>query len=575
MTKVLVYEGVGPRVDTPTTLVDTFRKATGYQYDVQPVTLEALSLAPWEPSTRMLVLGPTDLSDALWQTGAGRTVLATIHAWVQSGGVVAALGDATIRATLPLWEAGGACTDEPTSASSPPGGTNAAAGARSVRVGQGHVLWVPVPHPQPDELASWLPSVQIRCAAPDAHTYRLSPLYATAITAPLLETWLQRFVAPASRPGASPVWLHEAPTAYAVWESVPPASVLAAWDSDKALALVAVPPAEWTVVAPRMPHFHYEAYYDALSLGRVRSSALPWPSPQSFQMSVGNLVLYGDIVSSTQTVLESDRHLLRCSPPGTTVIATRQVRGRGRAHNAWLSPLGCLPFTTTVHLPLQIGNKAIFLQYLAALAIVFGLEAAYPAIQGRVRIKWPNDIYAQVPAAQHGSVCLSVDGQPRHFVKMGGILVTAVCEGDTFYAMVGCGVNCLNDEPTTSVQQLAADAGTSGVTIETCAGAILATLECLLRVWADHAYTFAPFVSAYRRAWLHSDQVVTLVEAPGQLRRIVGITSEHGLLRTVPVDATVRAAEDQAWLAASMPGAVDVQPDGNSFDLLAGCVRPK
>jgi len=558
MAKVLVYPGTGAREGS---IVDLFRQATGGYYDTQEVALEPLVAAPWEASTCMVVLGPMDASDALWQpTGAGRIALAKMQAWAESGGIIVALGDAARRLPNLILEENGAMRAE---------------AAVVIPKGQGRILLFHAMKPRTEDLVPWLQSVQVHCAAQEAPAQRLSPLYATALTAPLLDAWLKRLIAPGSCTDPSPVWVKEAPTPLAVWVTVPATSALDAWDATEALALVAVRPSEWADVARRMPHFRMDAYYDALSAARARSSSLPWPSPQSFHMSVGNLLVYGDIVSSTQTLLESNRHLLRICPPGTTVVATHQVHGRGRAHNAWLSPLGCLPFSTTVHLPLHIGNKAVFLQYLAALAIVYGLEAAFPAIQRRVRIKWPNDIYAQVPAAQPGSVCLTEGGESRHFVKIGGILVTAVCEGDTFYAIVGCGVNCLNDEPTTSIQQLATQAGSTVVTFEACAGAIHAALESLLRVWADHAYSFAPFVPAYRRAWLHSDQVVTLVDAPGPPRRIVGITSEHGLLRTVPMDATVRAADTQAWRATTVPGAVDVQPDGNSFDLLAGCVRPK
>ncbi|SHO79402.1 Similar to S.cerevisiae protein BPL1 (Biotin:apoprotein ligase) [Malassezia sympodialis ATCC 42132] len=558
MAKVLVYNGA--HAGAAHSLVGVFRQATGGHYDVQAVTLEALHAAPWEASTCMIVLGPIDASDALWQpSDASRAALAKIRTWTEYGGILMAVGEAANHLCLVL-EASGA---------------SSAGAAVTVPHGQGHLLLFRTANPSAGDLVPFLRSLKIHCGTQDAPAQQLSPLYVTALAAPLLDTWLQHLLAPASRTGTPPTWLKEAPTALAVWETIPAASVLEAWDATDALAVVAVRPSEWADVAPRTPHFRMDIYYEALSAARARSSVLPWPSPRSFQVSVGNLLVYGERVSSTQTLLESDRHLLRACPSGTTVIATHQVRGRGRAHNAWLSPLGCLPFSTTVHLPLHIGNKAVFLQYLAALAIVYGLEAAYPAIQGRVRIKWPNDIYAQVPTAQLGSVCLAADGQPRHFVKIGGILVTAVCEGDTFYAIVGCGVNCLNDEPTTSIQELAAQAGSTGVLLESCAGAIHAALESLLRVWADHAHSFAPFVPAYRRAWLHSDQVVTLVGAPGPPRRIVGVTSEHGLLRTVPVDAAVHASDAHAWLAPTVPGAVDVQPDGNSFDLLAGCVRPK
>lgn len=47
--------------------------------------------------------------------------------------------------------------------------------------------------------------------------------------------------------------------------------------------------------------------------------------------------------------------------------------------------------------------------------------------------------------------------------------------------------------------------------------------------------------------------------------RIIGITSDHGLLRTVPI------AEE--WSA--HPSYIDLQPDGNSFDLMSGLIKTK
>lgn len=543
-------------------LLATVRQATGEAYDVQHVTYEVLCTAPWESSTRMVVLGS---DHAAWDTtDARRPVLARLRAFVEQGGVVAALG--YVPNSLPGLVARDSIN--------PAGRGDLSADAAAVPVGHGHVLCVADAAPSASALVPWFRAVHVLGSAQDAPAPQLSPLYATALAAPLLDAWLSSLLAHSDRT-KSPVWVHEVSPPLAVWEAVPPWPDLETWDVEGALALVAVRPSAWAAKIPPTPYFDANAYFDALSVSRAQSSTLPWPSPRSFHVSAGQLIVYGAVVSSTQTLLEQHRPLLRTCPPGTTVIATHQVRGRGRAQNAWLSPLGALPFSTMVHLPLHIGNKAVFLQYLAALAIVYGLESAYPALQGFLRIKWPNDIYANVPQAQPGSVCMPVDGVEHHFVKIGGILVTAVCEDDTLHAIVGCGINCLNDEPTTSVRQLAAHGGVAHVSLETCAGAILAALESLLRVWTDHAYSFAPFVPAYRRAWLHSDQVVTLAHMPGEPRRLVGVTCEHGLLRTVPVHSDVRAADTHAWLAGTVPDAVDVQPDGNSFDLFAGCVRPK
>ena len=60
-----------------------------------------------------------------------------------------------------------------------------------------------------------------------------------------------------------------------------------------------------------------------------------------------------------------------------------------------------------------------------------------------------------------------------------------------------------------------------------------------------------------------SDQVVTLTTTtPHQRVRIVGITSDFGLLRTIPESGATHSF-------------IDLQPDGNSFDLMAGMIMTK
>ena len=49
--------------------------------------------------------------------------------------------------------------------------------------------------------------------------------------------------------------------------------------------------------------------------------------------------------------------------------------------------------------------------------------------------------------------------------------------------------------------------------------------------------------------------------------RIVGITPEHGLLRTIP--------ETRGYMSPRGENFIDLQPDGNSFDLMAGLIKAK
>lgn len=63
-----------------------------------------------------------------------------------------------------------------------------------------------------------------------------------------------------------------------------------------------------------------------------------------------------------------------------------------------------------------------------------------------------------------------------------------------------------------------------------------------------------------------SDQLVTLETVTPSIRvRIVGITPDHGLLRTLPESS--RSATEKDF--------IDLQPDGNSFDMMAGLIKTK
>lgn len=53
---------------------------------------------------------------------------------------------------------------------------------------------------------------------------------------------------------------------------------------------------------------------------------------------------------------------------------------------------------------------------------------------------------------------------------------------------------------------------------------------------------------------------------PPKAVRITGITSYHGLLRTIP-ERTGWSSEGEEF--------IDLQPDGNSFDMMAGLIKSK
>lgn len=310
---------------------------------------------------------------------------------------------------------------------------------------------------------------------------------------------------------------------------------------------------------------------------------------------------YTCIVTSTQTMLDKNYKLLTRLPNGLTSFATHQISGRGRGKNAWISPLGCLQFSTLLHIPTpqktfwHAGMGAIvFVQYLAGLAIVesvrsgaLGKEYA-EAIGNKIRIKWPNDVYAQVGEERKGTFTF----QNKTYAKMAGVLVNSQFAGSDLALVVGCGINTLNARPTTSLSDLIEAYNHTHpdqtplkiISQERFAGAILATFERMWNTFLRNGGSFVPFIEAYRRAWLHSDQETLLSDTvPPTRARIVGITSDHGLLRCVPVHADgttsfgqINADSELAWGSSVSAGQfIDLQPDGNSFDMLQNLIRRK
>jgi len=71
------------------------------------------------------------------------------------------------------------------------------------------------------------------------------------------------------------------------------------------------------------------------------------------------------------------------------VTAEQQTLGRGRKEKLWVSPAGGLWMTVALYsFPLEI-NITIF----AGVMIHKAILSLYPELRGRIKLKWPNDIY--------------------------------------------------------------------------------------------------------------------------------------------------------------------------------------
>ncbi|KAG9950626.1 putative biotin apo-protein ligase, partial [Aureobasidium melanogenum] len=194
------------------------------------------------------------------------------------------------------------------------------------------------------------------------------------------------------------------------------------------------------------PYFNHHAYFANLSAYKTKHH-------HHTSESFGNVLLYGEVVTSTSTLLEKNPKLLEKLPIGTTATATTQVAGRGRGNNVWVSPPGSLMFSTVLRHPMALSSTApvVFIQYLCALAIVSGIQTydrGYSSLP--VKLKWPNDIYALDPSK--GPNANTSD--PKNYVKIGGILVNSSYSGGDYTLICGIGLNVSNTAPTTSLNAL-------------------------------------------------------------------------------------------------------------------------
>ncbi|MCJ1467620.1 biotin holocarboxylase synthetase [Pseudocyphellaria aurata] len=295
------------------------------------------------------------------------------------------------------------------------------------------------------------------------------------------------------------------------------------------------------------PYFNHHAYFSNLRHFHSKSE-------EEEDDGFGQQILYGEVVTSTNTILEKNTQMLRRLPSGLTATATVQVAGRGRGNNVWVSPAGSLIFSTVIRHPVSLLGHApvVFLQYLAALAIVEGIKKYDHGYQNiPVKLKWPNDIYALSPDDTTG----------KTYVKIGGILVNSHYSSSEYLSVVGIGINTTNTSPSTSLNALKPPAP---FTLEKLLARIL---TCFSEFYTRFKRTGFDkhFEEMYYRHWLHTDQIVTLEAEGGVRAQIKGITRDWGLL----------IAEELGWEDRGTGKLWTLQTDSNSFDFFKGLVKRK
>ena len=166
--------------------------------------------------------------------------------------------------------------------------------------------------------------------------------------------------------------------------------------------------------------FDSALFFDLVQRARASTARPGLLSSKRF----GDHLLYGHVVASTQSLLEKNFALSQSLPDGVVCTATRQVAGRGRSGNAWVSPAGCLLFSVLARH--ARGETVAFVQYLMAMAVVEAVRGADGYGDLPLYIKWPNDVYAREEG--EGGNALR---------KIGGVLVTSSFADGQFLLVIG------------------------------------------------------------------------------------------------------------------------------------------
>ncbi|PKS10986.1 hypothetical protein jhhlp_002745, partial [Lomentospora prolificans] len=298
------------------------------------------------------------------------------------------------------------------------------------------------------------------------------------------------------------------------------------------------------------PSFHHNVFYTNLNAYRdMEPEAEEW----------GNQIMYGEVVTSTNTILEKNPTLLSKLPTGFTLIATTQVAGRGRGSNVWLAPPGCLIMSTVINHPahLAASRPIVFIQYLAAIAVVEAVRSydrGYNNLD--LKVKWPNDVYARDPRKP---------ADPPSYVKIAGILANCSYVSGSYQIVLGIGVNTNNGRPTIDLDSLLpADGSLPTFRIERLIARILTLLESLYAEFKRDGFS-EKLETRYYQHWLHSGQKVTLEAEGGVRARVLGITRDWGMLRAEELDGEGKAT-GKVWA---------LQSDENSFDYWKGLLKRK
>ena len=181
--------------------------------------------------------------------------------------------------------------------------------------------------------------------------------------------------------------------------------------------------------------------------------------------------------------------------------------------------MGALQFSFVLRHSLHLSNSpVVFLQYLIALSVVESVRTRKGYEEVPLRVKWPNDVYAEdgddlkkvggllVNSSFVQDEFLVVIGKPldEKRGKRGKRLLFILTMISIIYVFIGCGINVSNPRPTVSINDVIQkhDSSLPRITTEDMLAGILVTFEKFYSEFCEKGMG-SWFLDLYYKRWLH------------------------------------------------------------------------
>ncbi|KAJ3341084.1 biotin holocarboxylase synthetase [Gonapodya sp. JEL0774] len=301
------------------------------------------------------------------------------------------------------------------------------------------------------------------------------------------------------------------------------------------------------------------------------------------KLKLGRILWYGEVMPSTQTLLDKNPNLANFLPDGFTAVSSNQSASRARGRNSWISPAGCLQFSFLLRHP-RSAPSVVFVQYIVAIATAEAVRSFDGCEEMPVVVKWPNDVYGYEAVEVVDDNGEKV--KQKVLKKLGGILVNSSYVNDTFVLVVGHGLNVANRQPSTCLNTLLEQLPPTSeprapFTQEKVLARFLHHFAVLYTLYLERG--FEPLVERYKKYWIHQDQIVGVEGLQGKWK-IVGVDS-NGYLRCRKIldrHGVGQIVGDGSGAAVVLGRSVVGEdeevllgPDGNGFDMMKGLIVQK